>query len=127
MNDGITQSVEKYLDQLSEARARLDVLKVDLKSKREWLVPDDVKAAWLDLEMEYLPQIEAAEKAAGDIDNVIRECTTQLRQSVKSASGVQAVYSERTTWDTKGLEGYAVAHPEVLHFRKVSPSISIRG
>ena len=38
----------------------------------------------------------------------------------------------RVSWDGKGLDGYAVANPEVLHFRKESKvestvSISVKG
>lgn len=38
-----------------------------------------------------------------------------------------AVYVKRTTWDTKKLEGYAVAHPEIVTFKKESASVTIRG
>lgn len=36
---------------------------------------------------------------------------------------------DRVTWDTKRLDGYAAAHPEVLPFRSVTavaPSVSIK-
>ncbi len=39
-----------------------------------------------------------------------------------------AVWSKgRETWDTKSLDGYALAHPEIASLRKVGdPSVSIR-
>lgn len=45
-----------------------------------------------------------------------------------SHAGLIAVYSSgRTTWDSKSLEGYSAAHPEILKFRKTgSPSVAIK-
>ena len=40
----------------------------------------------------------------------------------------KAIYMQgRTSWNTKALEGYSAAHPEIERFRKVGePSVSIR-
>jgi hypothetical protein len=40
----------------------------------------------------------------------------------------KAVFSKgRVTWDTKGLDGFAVAHPEIETLKRVgNPSVSIR-
>jgi hypothetical protein len=39
-----------------------------------------------------------------------------------------AMYTKpRVTWDSKGIEGFSVAHPEINVFRKVGePSVSIK-
>lgn len=41
-------------------------------------------------------------------------------------SHFQAFVTSRTSWDTKGLNGYAVANPDVLAFRSESQSVTIR-
>lgn len=48
-------------------------------------------------------------------------------ESIKSQR-LQAVFSKgKTTWDTKKLEGYALAHPELLELKKTGKaSVSIR-
>ena len=50
-----------------------------------------------------------------------------VREDLKG-SLLHAIYAAgRASWDTKALEGYAVAHPEILQFKKVGePSVSIR-
>jgi hypothetical protein len=49
------------------------------------------------------------------------------QESVKGEL-LQAVFSKgRTSWDTKKLEGYAIAHPELKELKKTGkPSVSIR-
>ena len=44
------------------------------------------------------------------------------------ANGLMAVYNKgRVSWDSKLLDGYAVAHPEILAARKEGdPSVTIR-
>jgi len=45
-----------------------------------------------------------------------------------SGSVLKAVFNKgRTKWDTKALDGYAKAHPELLEFRSEGkPYVSIR-
>lgn len=62
------------------------------------------------------------------------ELTTQIKEVVirngVSVKGkyLRAIYSKgRKTWDTKAMEGSALAHPEINKFKKTGqPSISIR-
>lgn len=50
-------------------------------------------------------------------ETIKRECLRHKR-SAKGAR-LQVVYSKgRITWDTRGLEGYALSHREILRFRK---------
>lgn len=48
-------------------------------------------------------------------------------ESVKGER-LQAVWVKgRTSWDTKALDGYSAAHPEIERFRKVGePNVTIR-
>ena len=62
----------------------------------------------------------------------------ELREQIKAAviangatvkgSMYQAVYVKgRDSWDTKALDGYAAAHPEIIQFRTTgNPSVTIR-
>jgi len=62
------------------------------------------------------------------------ELTSQVQEEVLRVAAsikggwLQAVYSEgKTTWDTKLLEGYLIAHPELAALKKEGkPSVSIR-
>lgn len=62
-----------------------------------------------------------------ELEEQIKSETLKQCMTIKNGP-VQAVYSSgRTTWDSKRLEGYATANPEINAFKKVSPpSVSIR-
>ena len=57
----------------------------------------------------------------------VKQEVIEAGQTIKG-SCLQACYAKgRVSWDTKMLDGYVVAHPEVEQFRKVGePSVSIR-
>lgn len=67
------------------------------------------------------------------IDSQISECENDVKSAVlyagKSVKGryLQATFVKgRRSWDLDKLDGYAVAHPEVLEFKKeVAPSVRI--
>jgi hypothetical protein len=94
-----------------------------LSQALEMFVPADIKSSYYSMEAE----IEALEQNCGHITDVIKDGVLSLGESVK-ADQLHAVFTKgRTTVDTNGLLGYAVAHPEVQAFIKTgSPSVSIR-
>jgi hypothetical protein len=61
------------------------------------------------------------------LSSEIKQEVTRYGASVKGTH-LYAVYARgRVTWDTKGLDRYAVEHPEVMHFRKQGqPTVSLR-
>lgn len=70
---------------------------------------------------------EASEKAVAMLETDIKNAVLIRGESLKAAT-LQAVYAKgRETWDSKGLAGYAIVHPEILKLKKVGePSVSIR-
>jgi hypothetical protein len=80
-----------------------------------------------DIEAEFAGKSEA-------VDDNIRKLTEEIKNDIRTVghsvkgSNYQGVYvSGRVTWDNKGLDGYAVGHPEILYMRKEGdPSVSIR-
>lgn len=114
------------LNQLAEFRAQNDLLLLDYNAKRAAIlatIADELEA----LDAEYNPQFEAVTANTTALEAAIKSEVLSLGASVKG-SHLQAVYTKgRTSWDTKGLDGYAVAHPEIQTFRKEgAPSVSIR-
>lgn len=57
----------------------------------------------------------------------IKESVLSIGEPVKGEF-LQAIFIKgRVSWDTKGLDGYAVAHPEILIFKKTGePSVSLK-
>jgi hypothetical protein len=88
----------------------------------------EIKEALADVDAEEATTMEA-------VNAGISSLTDEVKQAVfingASAKGdyLQAVWMKgRVSWDSKSLEGYAAAHPEIKAFRKEGePTVSIRG
>lgn len=79
------------------------------------------------IEARFAYQLQHLRDTERAVQDVVKAEVLKHGASVKGTA-LHAVYSKgRTTWDGKLLDGYAVAHPEVLPFRKVGePTVSIR-
>jgi len=115
------------LEDLAQLRAQAELLRLDYQAKRERIL-DTVRQDLQDLDAEYdEPTRIVAEKIASQEDMLKK--ATLMRGETVAGEQLQVVYSKpKTTWDSAGLNGYAVAHPEILAFRKQGdqPSVSIQ-
>ena len=114
------------LDELAEAQAAADVTRMDYERKRADVMRA-VQPQLDDLDREYRIRLAAEASGVVQLEGEVKTMVLALGESVKGAQ-LHAVYSKgRVTWDTKGMDGYVVAHPEVAAFRKVGePSVTIR-
>mgnify|MGYP001032694453 CR=1 FL=1 len=119
--------IENLLDKLSEIQSAADLLQVDYNEKRAAILAT-VQEQLDALEAEYKPKLDAAGENANTITQAIKAAVIEQGASVRGAH-LQAVYTKgRVSWDSKALEGFSAAHPEILTFRKIGePSVSIRG
>jgi phage host-nuclease inhibitor protein Gam len=97
----------------------------------------DLRAQQTALAQPFAEQIAALEKELAETTSEIEEQINALERAVKRAiiahgasvkgARMHAIYVQpRITWDTKRLEGYAEAHPEIKAFRRVGkPSVRI--
>ena len=119
--------ITNLLDKLSEIQSAADALQADYEQKRAAILAT-VQEQLDALEAEYTPKLSAAVENANTITQAIKAAVIEQGASVKGAY-LQAVYTKgRVSWDSKALEGFSAAHPEILTFRKVGePSVSVRG
>ena len=123
----MTEEIVAMLDRLDNLKAQLDLLRMDMEAKRRQIIPAEVQAELDALEAEYAPAIEAAQAGIASLEAEIKAAVLEHGATVK-ASNLQAVWMRgRVTWDTKALDGFAKARPELLAFRKEGPpTVSIR-
>ena len=119
-------NIEQALNELHELKCAAEVARMDCEAKRAEIlrpVADELAA----LEAEYSPLMASVNEKAAALEAQIKVAVVEVGASVKG-SELQAVYSRpRVSWDTKALDGYAAAHPEICGFRTVgAPSVSIR-
>ena len=127
MNLRLENRIHTSLEILSDLYDKLETLTEELDQAKHEAIPASVRRRVATLERKYNAIMTPLRKKIDDLATSIRAETVSYGESVKNA-GYHAVYAGgRITWNTVGLEGYAVAHPEVLEFRKSSgPYVTIR-
>jgi hypothetical protein len=121
------QWIESKLEQLANQEEALKSIQAQMQTAIDEAIPEEVKAKVADIEAGYNDQIGIAQTNIASVAADIKAAVLAFGQSVKSERK-NAVFSKgRVSWDTKGLDGFAVANPAILAFRKEGkPSISIR-
>ncbi len=114
------------LERLADLHAALDLTRMDYDKKKNEVLKK-VQAELDALEAEYEPLIEAANENALALESEIKNDVLLRGESVLT-DVYQAVYMKgRVAWDTKGIDQYALLHPEVLKFRKQGePIVALR-
>lgn len=115
------------LNELANIKAMLDALNLQKQELLAAAMPAEVRARLDEIEAEFSGKTETANEKAAALEAEIKAEIIAGGASVKG-DYLHAIYAKgRVTWDTKGVEGFAVAHPELNAFRKVGePSVSIR-
>ncbi len=118
-------NIATLLDELAEIKAQADLLRIDQQKAIDGILTPEIKAQIATVEVEYAPALDTAAERSSDLEKRIKAATVALGKSIKGTR-LQAVFSRRTSWDTRALTGYAAAHPEIDAFKKISESVSIR-
>lgn len=115
------------LDQLAELNAQKDLLRLKKQELIDSVLTPEIRSQIAEIDVEFDPQFEAVESKASDLQKRVKEEVIAHGETIKGMA-LQAVYSKgRISWDTKGLNGYMVDHPELNQFKKQgNPSVSIR-
>lgn len=122
-----TELIVRKLERLAELRAELEAVGIEYTNKRESAIPDDIKNRLAWLQAEQLTKENDLNETIARLESEVRQDVLFVGVTVKSGS-LMAVWNKgRVSWDSKLLDGYAVAHPEILAARKEGdPSVTIR-
>ena len=119
------QEIEKLLSDYSNTMAALDIVALEKQAAIEKVLTPEIKMELADIDAEFDEMSEGANARLTELKDQLNTAVKYHGSTVKGESH-QAVFSNRASWDTKGLNGYAVANPEVLKFQKKSTRVSIR-
>ena len=98
------QGIIDWLSILSTKRFILDTKKAHFEAENKDLI-DDI----------------------AEIESKVREAVLEKGETVKTEKMSAVWVKGKTTWDGKLLEGYAVAHPEILAAKKTGkPTVSFK-
>jgi len=119
--------IESKLDQLSELYAQRDLSTLEKQRLIDAILTDEIKAKIAEIESEFNGKGEAVSEKIAALESEIKEAV-KLNGATVKGQFLQAVFTKgRVTWDSKSLDGYLKAHPELADFRKEGePSVSLR-
>ena len=119
--------VKQKLDKLADMYFRRDQVTIQKQKVIDSVLTPEIKKQIADIELEFASATDSINDNIGEIEAEIKNDVIQLGETVKSEF-VMAVWSKpRVSWDTKALDGYAIAHPEIAVMRKEGlPSVSLR-
>jgi len=124
---GDEMNITTEFDKLADMQAERDVISLEKQELIDKILTPEIKAQIAEIEAEFEPRIESADKAIAEQTDFVKKLVINAAETVKGAF-LQAVFMKgRVSWDTKALDGYAVAHPEIVAMRKQGdPTVSIR-
>jgi len=115
------------LEELFELQVKRDVLGLDQQKLIDEAMPPEVREAIQGIKAEIGPKMEAVSEAIAELEQDVKAAVLAHGASVKTEHLHAIVNKGRVRWDTRGLGGYAVAHPEIEAFRTTGkPSVSLR-
>ena len=120
-------NITEKLDRLADMQSQGDVMNSHFDNLRDKILTPEIKAQLEEIEVERKTAMDALTSGIAELTGEIKVETIQYGSSIHGKY-LAAIWSKgRVSWDTKSLDGYAVAHPEITVFRKEGePSISIR-
>lgn len=127
-------SITALLNELAGLRSAGDAIRLMKEEAIAKATPDELKDAIRaateiaeEVSAEFDDKLEAARAKQEEIEQAIRAAVVNHGQTVRGQY-LTAVYMKgRVSWDTKALDGYSAAHPEIAQFRKEgAPSVSLR-
>lgn len=115
------------IEDYSDTIYAIDFLVNERKEMVESLIPPEVKEKMEEIIAEYKPKLEGLEHKRDALERELKAATIARGFTIKGNFHAFTFVKGRTTWDSKSLEGYAAAHPEILAFRKIGePSVSVK-
>jgi hypothetical protein len=123
----MANDIEGMLNQLEDLRSLVDVINMKFDELRDSILTPEIREQLAEMEAERRTALDAAQAGIAQVEATIKADVIAAGCTFKSAN-LMAVYNKpRVTWDSRGLSGYAVAHPEIDAFCKVGdPSVTIR-
>lgn len=115
------------LELLESAYGARDVLELRKREVIDQVITPEIKARLAEIDEEFFGDEQSIAEEIDRLEGQVKAEVAKLGETVKGKM-VQAVWTKgRVSWDTKALDGFAAAYPDLLKFRKEGePSVSLR-
>jgi len=121
-------NIKLAIDEYSDMVIGIATITAEKQTLIDSVLTPEIKAKIAEIEAEFEPKLTAVQERKAELETAIKQVVITEGATVKGDYH-QFVYAKgRVSWDTKSLDGYAAAHPEILQFKVVGdPSVSVRG
>ena len=121
--------IVQMLDQLGEYDAQVALLDITRQELIDQVLTPEIKTRLREIDDEFAPKYEGVTAKIVDLKAQIKAEVLRVKASVKGRY-YQAVYAKgrKGGWDGDKLDGFAMAHPEILKAKKPdgNPDVSFR-
>ena len=115
--------IERYSDLIFQA----DAVSAQKQELVDAILTPEIKAKLADLDAEFEPIFTQLNDKKSMLEAQIKTLVSIAGRTIKGTYHSFVWSKPRVSWDTKALDGYAAAHPEIAQFRiEGSPSVSVR-
>ena len=114
----MSEYIVDALARLDDAKSGKDVLIGYKKQLMESVMTPEIKQQIQDIEDEIAPDLERFDEVIQTLSEDIKDRCISNGASVKGEHMRVSFVKGRVSWDSKGLSGFAIAHPEILAFQK---------
>jgi len=119
----IYEKIEKY----SDLTFGIDAINAEKQALIDEVLTPEIKEKLAEIDAEFDPKVDEILQQKSTLESEIKQEVLQAGRTVKGTYHSFIWSKPRVSWDTKSLDGYAAAHPEIQQFRiEGSPSVSVR-
>jgi len=119
----IYEKIEKY----SDLCFGIDSINQEKQALIDTVLTPEIKEKLAEIDAEFDPKIESVSQEKAALEAEIKQEVLEAGRTVKGTYHSFVWSKPRVSWDTKALDGYAAAHPEIQAFRaEGAPSVSVR-
>ena len=119
----IYEKIEKY----SDIGFGIDLIHQEKQALIDEVLTPEIKEKLAEIDAEFEPKIEQLLQEKSQLEAEIKDEVLTAGRTVKGTYHSFVWSKPRVSWDTKALDGYALAHPEIQQFRtEGNPSVSVR-
>jgi hypothetical protein len=118
---------KNLIDKYSDLRFGTEALTMEKQALIDTILTPEIKEKLAEIEAEFEPKIDEVNAQITELDTAIRQAIVLEGETVRGDFHMAVFNKGRVSWDTRLLDGYAKAHPEIAEFRKEgAPSVTIR-
>ena len=115
------------IEQYSNLTFGIDAIGQEKQALIDQVLTPEIKEKLAEIDAEFDPKVDELAQQKSMLEADIKHEVLSAGRTVKGTYHSFVWSKPRVSWDTKALDGYALAHPEIVQFRaEGAPSVSVR-